>query len=84
MTTKWMTIGFSLYVLMLAGCGYQTDSPDSSSILRQVDGPTRTSFNGELTRMRSYDGVRNYSQDNITIFDTDHNGKTVIYNTNQR
>lgn len=74
MMRKWMAIGFGFF--LLAGCGgTQTDPQDRSSIVRQVD--------GELTRTRSYDGVRNYGQDNVTIFITDRDGKTMIYDTNR-
>ncbi|WP_134702711.1 hypothetical protein [Ammoniphilus sp. YIM 78166] len=71
-----------LGLVVLTGCGAQTVPQDHSFIVNQLSGTTGTSFNGEMLRTRSYDGVRNYWDDNIAIFVTDERGDTAILHTN--
>lgn len=84
MTRKWVLPLLSCAVFS-TGCGAVPPGPhdqNSSFMINQTTGPTGTSFNGESIRTRIYDGVRNYGQDNVTIFVTDEDGQTSIYETN--
>lgn len=83
MVKSWTRVGLSLTLLFVfTGCGAQTTPNDHSFIVNQLSGTTRTSFNGDMLRTRSYDGVRDYTDDNVTIFVTDERGETIMLNSN--
>ncbi|MEW9671366.1 hypothetical protein [Ammoniphilus sp. 3BR4] len=71
-----------VFLFLFSGCGAQTVPNDHSFIVNQLSGTTRTSFNGEMLRTRSYDGVRDYTDDNVSIFVTDERGETIMLNSN--
>ncbi|RXT02871.1 hypothetical protein [Ammoniphilus sp. CFH 90114] len=79
---KMASLVLLLGVLLFTGCTAQTTPQDHSFIVNQLSGTTGTSFNGEMIRTRSYDGVRNYMDDNVTIFVTDERGQTIMLNSN--